>query len=128
ILRVLGLTAVSLGWVIQSEMENGALVQQTDEVAAILEGSISRMLTPADLAASQPTKERSRWASLAHRLLLADTHLVRIKVWDLQGTVIYSNNPGQIGKRFPIDSNLRGALHGRRAMDLSNLTQAENAG
>jgi signal transduction histidine kinase len=53
---------------------------------------------------------------------------VRIKVWNSAGRVIYSNNPRQIGQRFSIDDNLHAALQGHTAMDISNLTQQENAG
>jgi two-component system NarL family sensor kinase len=127
-LTVLALIAVSLGWIIQREMENGALEQQTNEVAAILQGSLNGQLTPADLSANQTPRQRARWEGLAKRLLLADSHLVRIKVWNREGQVVYSNNPQQIGRRFPIDSNLRAALDGHRTMDISNLTQSENTG
>jgi signal transduction histidine kinase len=127
-LSVLTLIAVSLGWVIQREMENGALEQQTNEVAAILQGSLNGQITPADLTANQTTRQRAHWESLARRLLSADNHLVRIKVWNREGQVVYSNNPQQIGQRFAIDDNLRSALNGHRTMDVSNLTQSENTG
>src|SRR5207248_9237187 len=38
-----------------------------------------------------------------------------------------SNNPAQIGKQYPLVSDLREALAGHRAMDISNLTERENA-
>jgi signal transduction histidine kinase len=127
-LTLLALIAVSLGWVIQREMENGALEQQTNEVAAILQGSLNGQLTPTDLRANQSAQQRAHWDSLARNMLMADSHLVRIKVWNTEGRVVYSNNAQQIGRRFPIDDNLRAALDGNRTMDVSNLTQSENSG
>jgi signal transduction histidine kinase len=127
-LAVLLCIAVGLGWVLQRQMEHTALVQQADEVAVVIDSTMGRHLTKRDVSAAAGPAGRARWQSLAHRLLGADRHLVRIKVWDDTGRVIYSNNPAQVGKRFPISDELRTALGGQRAMDVSNLTQTENAG
>lgn len=53
---------------------------------------------------------------------------MQIKVWDITGRVSYSNNPRQVDRHFRIDHELRTALAGKRAMDVSNLTASENAG
>src|SRR5437660_158011 len=91
-LVVLAFIAIGLGTVIQREMEQDALVQQADEVAVVLQGMLGRHLTAASLAAAPQPRQRAWWASLAQQLLLADPHLVRIKVWDTHGRVVYSNN------------------------------------
>lgn len=126
-LVVVTLLAVALGWLIQRQMERTALTQQANEVAVVLDGMLSRQLQPSDLRPSTHPADRTRWTALARRLLQADHHLVRLKVWDTRGRVVYSNNPRQIGRSFPIDENLRLALRGERAMDVSNLSEAENA-
>lgn len=127
-LVVLLCIAVGLGWMLERQMERTALVQQADEVAVVVEGNLGQQVTLSDLDGADRPGARVRWAGLARRLLSADRHLVRIKVWDATGRVIYSNNPRQIGRRFPIDDELRTALTGKRAMDVSDLTQSENAG
>lgn len=127
-LVVLLFIAAGLGWVLDRQMERTALVQQADEVAVVVEGNLGHHVTRSDLDGARQPSARTWWATLAHRLLAADRHLVRIKVWDPGGRVIYSNNPQQIGRRFPIDDELRAALSGRRAMDVSNLTESENVG
>lgn len=127
-LAVLLCIALGLGWLIQRQMEHTALVQQADEIAVVVDGALGQKLTVRDLNGPAIPAERARWAGLARQLLAADRHLVRIKVWDLSGRVIYSNNPQQIGQRFPIDQELGAALSGRRSMDVSNLTQTENVG
>ena len=127
-MAVLLCIALGLGWVLQRQMEHTALVQQADEIAVVIDSTTGRQLTAKDVTAAAGPAGRARWASLARRLLGADHHLVRIKVWDDTGRVIYSNNPAQVGKRYAISDELRTALNGQRAMDVSNLTQTENAG
>jgi signal transduction histidine kinase len=117
-----------LGWLLQNQMEHTALEQQAAEVAVVVDGVLTPQVAAADLQPATGPAARTRWAALARRLLEADKHLVRIKVWNPTGRVIYSNNPRQIGEWFPVDDNLHTALTGGTAMDVSNLTEQENAG
>ena len=50
----------------------------------------------------------------------------RIKLWSADGRVVYSDDPGLIGRRFPPSDELREALDGEVASEVSNLTKAEN--
>lgn len=127
-LAVLALIALGLATVLQREMEQDALHQQADEIAVVVQGVLGRHLRATTLTMARDARQQAWWGGLAHQLMLADPHLVRIKVWDTAGRVIYSNNPAQIGRAFPIDENLRAALAGRQAMEVSHLTDAENAG
>ncbi len=52
----------------------------------------------------------------------------RIKVWNLAGTVVYSDNPALIARTFPIDGDLSAALAGHASGGLTNGQDAENAG
>lgn len=127
-MAVLVFIAATLGWVLQGQMEHDALVQQADEVTAIVDGVVGRHLSSHSLEVASQPAQRAWWTSLANRLLQADRHIKRIKVWDMRGRVVYSNNPGQIGRTFPIDDLLLQALHGSRSMEVSNLSHSENAG
>jgi len=125
----LALIAVGLATVLEREMTQDALQQQADEVTIVVQGVFGRHVTATTrLAPAARSKARAWWAGLTQDLLSADAHLVRIKVWDLSGRIIYSNNPAQIGRAFPIDDDLRTALAGHPAMNISRLTGAENAG
>ncbi len=125
----LALIAVGLAAALEREMTQDALRQQADEVAVVVQGVFGRHMTAtARLRPAVRASERAWWAGLAQDLLSADADLVRVKVWDPAGRIIYSNNPAQIGHAFPIDDDLRAALAGRPAMGISRLTGAENAG
>jgi len=50
-----------------------------------------------------------------------------VKVWDLQGRVVYATDTQDIGKTFPVEGDLAHALHGWVAAGISNLDKPENA-
>jgi len=50
----------------------------------------------------------------------------RIKLWSSDGHVVYSDDRGLIGRRFPLSDELREALDGEVASEVSSLTKAEN--
>jgi signal transduction histidine kinase len=125
---VLILIAVGLGLVLERQVEHDALIRQADEVAVVVQDVLGNGLTAETFTGQPRIGSQTRWAAKSRRLLLADGHVVRVKVWDTTGRVIFSNNPAQIGQSYPIDDNLRTALSGQRAMDISNLSERENAG
>ena len=53
---------------------------------------------------------------------------VRIKFWNTTGTIVYSDSPQAIGRRFPIDDDLDEVLSGKEdsAASISDLTDPEN--
>ena len=53
--------------------------------------------------------------------------VVKVKVWDRQGTVIWATDPRIIGKKFLDDPDLRAALAGNVSVQLKPLKKAENA-
>lgn len=63
--------------------------------------------------------------------LLADTALgeqvVSLKIWGLNGTVLYSFDPDLVGRKFPLDKGLILASAGEVHSELSELDEGENA-
>jgi len=58
----------------------------------------------------------------------ADPGILRIKVWGTDGTVLYSNEPAEIGTKPEMEDDLKEAIDGELASDVSDLTAAENVG
>jgi K+-sensing histidine kinase KdpD len=56
------------------------------------------------------------------------TEVDRLKVWNRQGTVVYSDNHSLIGKTVPIDDDLDAALHGHSSASFTTGQNPENAG
>lgn len=52
----------------------------------------------------------------------------RIKVWNRDGRIVYSDNPALVSKVFSIDTDLREALEGRSSASVTNGHDAENSG
>src|SRR2546421_1537263 len=52
----------------------------------------------------------------------------RLKVWNRNGTIVYSDNHAIIGKTFAIDDDLGAALSGTATANVSRSQDAENAG
>src|SRR5919201_1525031 len=80
----------------------------------------------------QATRGRLRGASLdrVDRALRAERigqRVVRVKVWNPKGRVVYSDDRRLVDKRFPISEELESALHGRIASEVSSLTEKEQA-
>jgi two-component system, NarL family, sensor kinase len=56
-----------------------------------------------------------------------DNPIVRVKVWDTDGRIVYSDEPRLQGKRFVLPEDLREAMDNRRASaDVSDLGRPEN--
>jgi signal transduction histidine kinase len=58
---------------------------------------------------------------------LANSPIVRMKVWDQSGTILYSDEPRLIGLRFPLDEEAREVMGtGQTLAEVSDTTKAEN--
>ena len=52
----------------------------------------------------------------------------RIKVWNREGLIVYSDNHTLIGRQFPIDEDLAAAIGGKSSASVTDGQSAENAG
>ena len=59
---------------------------------------------------------------------LVSNQVRRIKVWNRNGTVIYSDNHALIGRTFPIDDDLQAALGGTPKASITDGHDEENTG
>jgi two-component system, NarL family, sensor kinase len=60
-----------------------------------------------------------------HRLLVGD--VLRVKIWNADGTIVYSDATPLIGQTFGLDGEERGVLeHGGTLAEVSNLSKPEN--
>ncbi len=58
---------------------------------------------------------------------LSGSGLVRVKIWNRQGMIAYSDKPDLIGQRYPVSGDLAESLDGVATSDISPLEKAENA-
>jgi signal transduction histidine kinase len=113
----------------------GLIARQAGTVQAV-ESARQEMIATARgvveprLSAAVVTGRRSALAAFdqAMRRYVLKQHLVRVKLWDSQGRIIYSDEPRLIGARFPLGDDERAALasQGGSQSEVSELDQAEN--
>jgi diguanylate cyclase (GGDEF)-like protein len=119
-----------LGGVLARSIETG--IQRRDLASAgqtaVL---ISRLGVQPRLTADEmqnglsPAQIQKLDSTLRGGILIND--VVRIKIWNRDLRVVYSDDPSVIGKRFASDDEVAHALAGNTHASVSNLSSAENA-
>ena len=79
---------------------------------------VSEGLTPGEVA---QVDDRLQGASLSNEV-------TRLKVWNVGGTIVYSDNHALIGRAFTIDDDLHAALGGRASGGITDGHDEENSG
>jgi two-component system, NarL family, sensor kinase len=101
--------------------------------AALARGVIKPQISD-DVLAGDPAALR-RLDRLVHERVLGspdpsapkDSSIIRIKVWDGDGRIVYSDEPRLMGRRFTLPEDLREAMDARKASaDVSDLSRPEN--
>src|SRR5215211_4671755 len=121
------LIALGLAWRLESVLERDALSAVAQSAADQAANILSRNLTAADLAAPLSEERYQKVDALVHDTLLT-ANIVRIKIWNLDGLLVYSDNKNIMGKIFPLDEELREAFQGEMATHISDLQGEENIG
>jgi signal transduction histidine kinase len=60
--------------------------------------------------------------------LVADRGILRVKLWSPDGTIVFSNDPQEVGLKPTFEDDLKEALDGQLQSDVSDLTADENVG
>jgi putative nucleotidyltransferase with HDIG domain len=127
-LSVTVLIAVGFSWLLSRRMIEDTLNDAAQEAADIVTTTITPQVTSEDFAPPIP----SRIGAWKHRIdrVIGEMDIARVKVWNTRGQVVYSDDPSLIGRSFALveEEELREALEGRPAKDLSALKKPENAG
>lgn len=124
VILVAGMAGIG-AWIGQ-QIEDG-VIHQTAAYTALY---VSSVVEP-NLQELANTDSISPEHQAALAQLLQDTSLgqniTAVKIWDMQGRIVYATDPATVGQVFPIDSELASALRGWVASDIGNLDQPENA-
>lgn len=126
-----------LGWSLTNYFEQQALRQQELAVSSLITPVVGPYLTdgtvlrngayPPPANASPEEKSSSVYNEIDRALsYIGGSGLVRIKIWNREGMVVYSDDPKLVGMRPGIDSDLRAALDGKSVSDLTSLDKVEN--
>jgi two-component system phosphate regulon sensor histidine kinase PhoR len=105
------------------EREERAAAARAELIAVHVVGP---MVQPSDL--DRPIRGE-RYTELRRELeafIRADGRIERIKIWGTDGTILFSDDPEQVGSRPEIEEDLREAYEGEVASEISSLEEAEN--
>jgi two-component system NarL family sensor kinase len=114
-------------WLASRAASNEA-ISDAQARSRLLERAVIRPELPRGLITSQPGAVAA-FNTVVHRQVLGGW-LVRVKIWDASGRVVYSDEPRLIGQKFTLDSEAREVLEsgkvGTVAGDLTDLKEPEN--
>jgi HD-GYP domain-containing protein (c-di-GMP phosphodiesterase class II) len=119
--------AVIFAFGLQYQLEQNALGQEAASAADQVTLILSPNLTQADLSAPVAPARYAEIDALIHRDVL-HAHIVRVKIWSKGGLLLYSDDKILVGQYFPATDELKKALAGAIATDVSTLNQVENVG
>src|SRR5262249_15965439 len=107
-----------------ARMIDDALSGSAQQAGAIATTLVTSQITAADLGV--PTYESvARWQQRVGRVV-GKFDSVRVKVWRPDGTVVYSDEPALIGRKFVPSEELQAALAGRIAKEVTHLRRPEH--
>lgn len=117
--------ATVFAWSLEYRLEQNTLRQEAhsaaDQVALILSPNLSL----ADLSAPLASARYAQIDALIRQHILRE-HIVRVKIWNKGGLLVYSEEKSLVGQDFPMSDELEKALGGEIAMEVSTLDKTEN--
>jgi len=118
--------AVGMGFALSSLLTRAALEWEWENTAAFTRRQMELSDLDALFTAPRGQETQERWRTeVSHMLRLPG--VVRIKVWDREATVLWSDEAKLMGQRFPENEELRASLAGKVAVEISRLTKHEHA-
>ncbi len=117
--------AAGLALGIEYQFEQNALRQAAERAADQVSAILDPNLQPIDLAGPFDPARYAQLDELIRRYILGE-HIVRVKIWNRDGLLLYSDAQEAVGRYFPVSDELGEALAGEIAMEISDLTKEEN--
>lgn len=104
---------------------------RAEELATLHASFVVAVLTPGlqgvDLSGSLPAATIDALDSVVQGQILSDGRDVRVKIWNPNGTVVYSDQHALIGRSFPDEATGLGlVMEGHVSSGVSDLAEAEN--
>ncbi|MBI4282337.1 MAG: PAS domain S-box protein [Chloroflexi bacterium] len=119
------LVAIASILVIASHIRTAAV----NDLAKRTESDVSlyflKDMTPADLEEPMTGERYDRFHDLVQHSMLGG-RIVRVKLWAMDGTVIYSDQRELVGRKFTDDEHLTKALQGETVAEIGDIEGIEN--
>jgi signal transduction histidine kinase len=129
-LAVLVLIGLGVGYLTARNIRRSREEAATFHAMFTAQHLLARELTPQDVAVPIPV-DSSRYRflrDLVRTEIMSDHQVVRVKLWRPDGTVLYSDDPREVGRRFEDQvAELDEAIEDGVASEVSTLDADENA-
>jgi signal transduction histidine kinase len=119
------------GWgvsfLIAGHLRRRAEAVATFHAGFVVESVLAPVLTPSDLSRPITGSRYQQLRSLVEDRILSDGRDVRVKIWNPDGTIIFSDDPALVGRVFSDEQpSLRQVMAGAVRSDISDLSDPEN--
>src|SRR4051794_39072620 len=124
---LLAAVGVVLGARLQQGARRRTMHEAIHSAEIIAEVGIQPLLHPSDLSPTStgvPAETRARLDE-ALRSSVSSRGVVRLKIWNQQHRIVYSDNPALIGRQFESDDELEKAFGGETSSEVTDLSAAE---
>jgi signal transduction histidine kinase len=126
-LIVFGLIGIGIGALRAGDLRSRSEQAATVRAELIAESVVAPLLVPADLEAPIRGARFQALDRAIHEFAMEDAGVKRVKVWNTEGMVVFSNDPKQVGGRPEMEEDLLEAFEGEVASEISDLDEPENA-
>ncbi|MGH7817620.1 MAG: histidine kinase dimerization/phospho-acceptor domain-containing protein, partial [Candidatus Binatia bacterium] len=121
----IGLMTVALWFIVSNYLINSILEHEWQATARMVRGDVKQLLDDYDFQAQDRKSVGHKFTALLNHMRLAPD-IIRFKVYNPQGVVIWSDDKRLLGKSFADNDDLQQALKGKVVADLSSLDKQEN--
>jgi len=126
LMAVVGLAiGVGVSRYVGEAIEAGALGHAIEMAEDHAHRSVIRRLSPDQFDAPLSGQQYGEMDRFIYDNVLS-SNVVRIKIWNRQGTIIYSDSPSLMGQSFSITDELARTLEGEATAEVSRLVDSEN--
>src|SRR5688500_6542177 len=108
---VASLIVAALAWGLERNLKAEILQEVAEDTAEQASNILDKNLTAADLNDSLPPERYDEVDALLQHTLLS-SNIVRIKIWNRNGLLIYSDDQSLAGQTFALSPALESALGG----------------
>ena len=116
---------VALWYIVSTYMINQILNHEWATMAQFVRTEVKQFLTPEDFKAEDRKSVGHKFDELLRQMTLMP-EIVRFKVYNPQGVVIWSDDKRVVGQSSLDNEELQEALTGKVVVDMSSLTKQEN--
>jgi signal transduction histidine kinase len=124
-LAIMAIIAVGLSALLSQKIRSDTLNALTAEAVGAASGRVLGVIAPADLEVPMSGERYDRFHRFVAQSIVSE-RIARVKLLARDGTVIYSDDPAGIGRRFPNNENFLKALRGETATQIKVPNAPEN--